>query len=268
MSDEIRSNFVLFLTYLTHYQRDIPIECIREYVETSPYQKNTIKSSDINDKVKLNILSSPYAIKAQLFTDFYQYYMLQYKFYSGKNFNKITNMFDDIQLRDAENLYNNDLFLVSMLDSLLYVYNSDVFERILLSKNLTSVDKEYLSDVNPFFKEDNSEYDIPINLDTVERILLNEREHIESVGQLKILYNDCAKFLFDLHAINKEECRQFIIDLISQGTSIICCRNENEDTIKIDRFIFNQENLEMMLTEYYEYNFKKLSYKNGENNGL
>lgn len=268
MSEEIRNNLVMFLSYLTQYNNDIPVQCIRKYIETSTDQKNIIKSNNINDKIKLNILNSPYIIKAQLFTDFYQYYMLQYKFLNGENFDKLDNMFNNVQLRNIDNLYNNDLFLTLMLDSLIYVYNSDVFERILLSKNLTFVDKEYLSDKNPLFKEDNGKYDISIDLDSIGKILLNEKNRVGSVGQIKMLYNDCAKFLFDLYTINKEECRQYIISLMSQGTSIISCRNESEDTIKIDSFIFNQENLEIMLTEYYEYNFKKLSLKNGENNGL
>lgn len=264
MPQGIRKNILMFLSYVSNFTQDIPVRLVRNYIEMINSQKNTIKSININKNVKFNILNSTYSTKTQLYTDFYQYYMLQFRLSNCEECNRLINLFGDKDITNIDNLYNNDLIFAYMLDSLLYLYNSNIFERVLLSKALTNDDKAYLSNINPYFKKDDEAFNIDINLNTMGNILLNERKYVETHEELKMLYDECSNFLINLYKLNKKECIDYIISLISEGTGIISCNYENEKTIKIDKFNFNQENLALMLSEYYEYNFKSLRYKNGE----
>ena len=233
------------------------------------YVKKIINDID-NDSYKIinryqmdnNVVITRYTsdiFKMQMYTDYYR--VMKYKNILNNNENLVI---IKPNLKQINHMIDDNVICANMLHCMLITYMCLNMERVLANKCLNKEDIEYLSNLNPYFKDEHERYNTNIDLEYVK----NEIKKLKDEKNPNIEYLVMSNLIFNYYKINKQETEKLLIELFNQDLGIITSDVIPDEYIKLGQVILSKENLALMLRDYYKFEEKKLKLKKDDNNEL
>ena len=262
-ADNVRKNFIKSLTLISMFTNGIPVQSVRELLESIDDLGTDIINSYNVDNATVYFLNSKYLLKTQMYTDYFRFLKLQDVIYGAEQLKKLPIIEDYDDILDYS---DNNIVFIQMLDSMRNTHISSEYVKILLNKCLSNREVKYLSNLNPLFKLEYEMYNKDINLEFIKDKMF---EHIEETPDKKQeVFEEASAFLFDLYNINKEEATNLFIELFNQDLGIISSTYEDENTIRLGQVVLRMDNLALMLKDYYEYEQKQYKLNRRNKDGL
>ena len=241
-ANEINSTF---WNSLDAFESDSPIK-----IFTVPSTYDNKYLYNIPETAKFLAITS----KIQMYTDFYRFNK-----YSNIIYNKeLKDLNDSCSYEGLNQNFNDKKLSNVMFFSLVRYAESSGYKKVLLNKCLNKNDVEKLSKVNPFFKEEYDKCNISLDLDFIKKHISKWQTSFPDDEAES--YIQSADFIMKLYKINPEEARELLIDLFRQiqDLGILSYNGEDDETIKIGQVSVNNENLALMLRDFYQYEVKTL----------